>query len=116
MKLWELKKAPPLKRSVFMDNFFIQSLNNIRKSKLLNIGIILLLLIIIAAVVSPNFLTAYNLQSVIRDLSFVMIITIGQSCLLMLGELDLSVGKMASLSGVVGGILMLQGPMPPYLA
>ncbi|GHV28516.1 ABC transporter permease [Spirochaetia bacterium] len=99
-----------------MDNLLIKSFNNIRKSKLLNIGIILLLLIIIAAVVSPNFLTAYNLQSVIRDLSFVMIITIGQSCLLMLGELDLSVGKMASLSGVVGGILMLQGHIPPYLA
>jgi ribose transport system permease protein len=91
-------------------------LKNVLKSKNLNIGIILVVLVVIAAVVSPNFLTAYNLQSVIRDLAFVMIITTGQSCLLMLGELDLSVGKMASLSGVVGGILMLQGNVPPYLA
>jgi ribose transport system permease protein len=99
-----------------VNSFFIKLLKNILKSKNLNIGIILLVLVVIAAVVSPNFLTAYNLQSVIRDLAFVMIITTGQSCLLMLGELDLSVGKMASLSGVVGGILMLQGNVPPYLA
>jgi ribose transport system permease protein len=99
-----------------MAGFIANFLKNASKSKLLNISIVLVVLVVIAAVVSPNFLTAYNLQSVIRDLSFVMIITIGQSCLLMLGELDLSVGKMASLSGVIGGILMLQGHVPPYLA
>jgi ribose transport system permease protein len=91
-------------------------LKRISKIKMLTIALILLILIIIAAAVSPNFLTAYNLQSVVRDLSFVMIITIGQSCLLMLGELDLSVGKIASLSGVIGGILMLHGQVPPYIS
>ena len=80
------------------------------------IGVVLLVLAVIAALVSPNFLTAYNLQSVVRDLSFVIIIAIGQSCLLMPGELDLAVWKMASLSGVIGGILMLHGNVPPYLA
>ncbi|MDR3122253.1 MAG: ABC transporter permease [Treponema sp.] len=96
--------------------FFTPVVRNAAKSKLLNIGAVLVVLVVIAAVVSPNFLTAYNLQSVVRDLSFVIIITIGQSCLLLLGELDLSVGKMASLSGVIGGILMLHGNVPPYLA
>jgi ribose transport system permease protein len=91
-------------------------LKKISKVKILTIAAVLLILIIIAAAVSPNFLTAYNLQSVVRDLSFVMIITIGQSCLLMLGELDLSVGKIASLSGVIGGILMLHGQAPPYIS
>ncbi|MDR3356154.1 MAG: ABC transporter permease [Spirochaetaceae bacterium] len=99
-----------------MNNTVTGILKKISKIKILTIAAVLLILIIIAAVVSPNFLTAYNLQSVIRDLSFVMIITIGQSCLLMLGELDLSVGKMASLSGVIGGILMLHGQVPPYIA
>ncbi|MDR2097825.1 MAG: ABC transporter permease [Spirochaetaceae bacterium] len=94
----------------------VDILKKISKIKILTIAFILLILIIIAAAVSPNFLTAYNLQSVIRDLSFVMIITIGQSCLLILGELDLSVGKIASLSGVIGGILMLHGHTPPYIA
>jgi ribose transport system permease protein len=93
-----------------------RGLQTVGKSKVLNISLVLIVLIVIAAVVSPNFLTAYNLQSVIRDLSFVMIITIGQSCLLLLGELDLSVGKMATLSGMLGGIMMLQLHFPPYLA
>jgi ribose transport system permease protein len=97
-------------------NVLTDKLKKVVRIKILTIAAILLILVIIAAVVSPNFLTAYNLQSVIRDLSFVMIITAGQSCLLMLGELDLSVGKMASLSGVIGGILMLHGQIPPYMA
>jgi ribose transport system permease protein len=88
----------------------------VRKSKVASIALVLVILVVIAAAVSPNFLTAYNLQSVVRDLSFVMIITIGQSCLLLLGELDLSVGKMATLSGMIGGILMLQMQFPPYPA
>jgi ribose transport system permease protein len=99
-----------------MNNSLTDVLKKISKIKILTIAAILVILIIIAALVSPNFLTAYNLQSVIRDLSFVMIITAGQSCLLMLGELDLSVGKMSSLSGVIGGILMLHGQVPPYIA
>ena len=99
-----------------MNNSLADVLKRISKIKILTIAAILVILIIIAALVSPNFLTAYNLQSVIRDLSFVMIITAGQSCLLMLGELDLSVGKMSSLSGVIGGILMLYGQVPPYIA
>jgi len=87
-----------------------------RKSKVLNIALVLVVLIVIAASVSPNFLTSYNLQSVIRDLSFLLIIAIGQSCLLLLGELDLSVGKMATLSGMLAGIMMLQLQFPPYIA
>ncbi|MDR0662517.1 MAG: ABC transporter permease [Spirochaetaceae bacterium] len=99
-----------------MNRRITEMLKRISKIKMLTIAFILMVLIVIAAAVSPNFLTAYNLQSVVRDLSFVMIITTGQSCLLMLGELDLSVGKMASLSGVIGGILMLHGQVPPYIA
>ena len=99
-----------------MNGSLVAVFNTVRKSKVINIALILVVLIVIAAAVSPNFLTAYNLQSVVRDLSFVMIITIGQSCLLLLGELDLSVGKMATLSGMIGGILMLQLQFPPYLA
>jgi ribose transport system permease protein len=99
-----------------MNNFIGAGFQMIRKSKVINIALVLAVLIIIAATVSPNFLTTYNLQSVVRDLSFILIITIGQSCLLLLGELDLSVGKMATLSGMLGGIMMLQLQFPPYLA
>jgi ribose transport system permease protein len=84
-----------------------------KKSKLLNIAFVLAGMIAIAMAASPNFLTKFNLQSVVRDLAFVSIIATGQSCLLLLGELDLSVGKMSSLSGVLAGIMMVQLGLPP---
>jgi ribose transport system permease protein len=99
-----------------MNNAINGLIQTVRKSKIINIALVLVVLIVISAVVSPNFLTTYNLQSVIRDLAFLLIIAIGQSCLLLLGELDLSVGKIATLSGMLGGIMMLQLQFPPYLA
>ncbi|HHY15471.1 MAG TPA: ABC transporter permease [Firmicutes bacterium] len=76
----------------------------------------LVIIIFIAAIASPYFLTAYNLQSVVRNLAFVSIIGLGQACLLILGELDLSVGPMAGLCGVIGGMLMVNAGVNPYLS
>lgn len=89
---------------------------SIRKSSMTNIAVVLIFLIIIASVFSPYFLDSYNLQSLVRDLAFVGIIALGQACLLIIGEIDLSVGKIASLCGVIGGMLMVTGSVNPYLA
>jgi ribose transport system permease protein len=96
-------------------NTITNIMHNIRMSKLLNIALVFLLMIIIAIFTSKNFMTKFNIQSVVRDLAFVSIIAIGQSCLLLLGELDLSVGKMASLSGVLSGLMMVNLGIPPAL-
>jgi ribose transport system permease protein len=73
-------------------------------------------MIVIASLSSPYFLTAYNLKAVIRSLAFVSIVAIGQGCLLLLGEIDLSVGSIAGLCGVIGGILMVNVGINPYLS
>jgi ribose transport system permease protein len=66
--------------------------------------------------VSPYFLTVFNLKAVVRTLAFISIVSIGQACLLILGELDLSVGAIAGLCGVVGGVLMVRMGVDPFLA
>ena len=76
---------------------------------------ILVVMIIIASIVSPYFLNVYNLQSVLRDLAFVGMIGIAQSLLLLVGELDLSVGKIACLSGILTGMLMVNVGLNPWL-
>ncbi|MCI6040759.1 MAG: ABC transporter permease [Clostridiales bacterium] len=86
------------------------------QNKLFSITLILVGMVIIASLTSEYFLTAYNLQSVIRDLAFIGIIAIGQSCLLLLGELDLSVGAVASLCGVLGGMMMVTYGWNPWLS
>lgn len=87
-----------------------------RKSTLTAITIVLLLMIITASISSPYFLDSYNLQSLIRDLAFIGMIGIGQSLLLLVGELDLSVGKIASLCGILAGIMMVNYGINAYLA
>ena len=81
-------------------------------------GVILAFLIIVAfaALRSPYFLSAYNLQALTRSLAFVGIIALGQACLLLIGELDLSVGTLAGFCGVIGGVLMVNLGYNPWLA
>lgn len=81
-------------------------------------GVFLALLVIIAvaSVASPYFLSAFNVQTVIRALAFAGMVAMGQACLLILGELDLSVGAVAGLSGVLGGILMVWFKVDPFLS
>jgi len=95
----------------------IKMLISVLKGKRISGVIIALgLIIITASISSPYFLTAYNLKAVIRSLAFVGIVAIGQACLLLLGEIDLSVGSIAGLCGVIGGILMVNVGINPYLS
>ena len=80
------------------------------------IGCVLILMIIVASVFSPYFLDPFNLQSLMRDLAFVGMVAVAQAMLLLIGELDLSVGTMASLAGILGGLLMTKGGVNPYIA
>lgn len=88
----------------------------LKKSNMTAMGVVLVLMIIIASVMSPYFLDIYNLQALVRDLAFIGMIGIGQSLLLLIGELDLSVGKIASLCGILAGMMMVNYGMNPYLS
>ncbi|MEF9941885.1 MAG: ABC transporter permease [Lachnospiraceae bacterium] len=88
----------------------------LKKSNMTAIGAVLIAMIILASVLSPYFLDIYNLQSLIRDLAFIGMIGIGQSLLLLIGELDLSVGKIASLCGIMAGMMMVTWGWNPFLS
>lgn len=90
--------------------------NAVRRNKLTNIFLIWLALIVFASIFArESFLTAYNFRTLIREAAFIGMVSLGQGMLLLLGEIDLSVGAIAALSGVVGGIFMVRTPFDPYL-
>lgn len=93
-----------------------ETLKNITRNSTVLSGIVLVLLLVIASVFSPYFLSVFNLQSLMRDIAFISIVSTGQSLLLLVGELDLSVGKIATLSGIFGGLLMTDAGLNPVLA
>jgi ribose transport system permease protein len=81
-------------------------------------GIILAILLMGAfiAVSNPNFLTPYNIQVVARQVSFIAVVAAGQTLVLLLGGIDLSVGAIAGLSAILGAMMMTSGGLDPFLA
>lgn len=82
---------------------------------------ILVALILVTAVfwlLNPALLTGGSVATLLRALAFVGVIAIGQTLLLIVGELDLSVGSVAGLCAVVAAWLMKEAgwPVVPALA
>jgi ribose/xylose/arabinose/galactoside ABC-type transport system permease subunit len=67
--------------------------------------IILLLLCVGCAFASPNFLNPINIRNVIRQICTSAIIGVGFTCVIASGNLDLSVGYMLGMLGVIMGLL-----------
>ena len=80
-------------------------------------GIFLALLVLstFLAFSAPMFLTQYNLGIVVRQISYVAIVALGQTIVLISGGIDLSVGAVAGLSGILGAIMMSSTNIDPYI-
>lgn len=63
--------------------------------------IVLILLVILAAVLSPTFLTTRNLLNVARQVAINGLVTIGMTMTILTGGIDLSVGGTLALSSVL---------------
>ncbi|MDF3041538.1 MAG: lsrC, partial [Thermomicrobiales bacterium] len=64
----------------------------------------LALLCVVLSVVAPNFLTPGNLRNVLWQVTAIGIIAIGQTLVILTGGIDLSVGGIAALSAMAGGL------------
>ncbi len=72
----------------------------------------LLALVLVFYLLQPAFLSSTNVRSMLSAISFVGIIAVGQTLLLVAGEFDLSVGSVAGLSAIVSAWLMTKGHLP----
>ncbi len=77
--------------------------------------IALVALATVLALATPNFLTTYNLSVVARQASFVGLVALGQTLVLLIGGIDLSVGAAAGLSAIVGALMLTKTGVHPYL-
>jgi len=66
------------------------------------------ILVVIFALWSPFFLTVDNWINIGRQTTFVSILAVGMTFVIVAGEFDLSVGSVVGLSGVVAGLAMQQ--------
>ena len=77
---------------------------------------LLVLLVAAASVFQPAFATAENARTVLLAVSTVGVMALGMALVLLAGELDLSIGGVAVVSGVVGGMLLPSGSVALVVA
>ena len=68
----------------------------------------LIVLFVLLSIASPNFLTATNLSSVVRQTAVINIVALGMTVIIIAGGIDLSVGSILALAGLLGTMRMEQ--------
>jgi len=71
--------------------------------------LVLVLLVVWFAVLAPEFLTANNLSILAKHVAISALLAVGMTFVVLTGGIDLSVGSLAGLSGMVAGYLITQG-------
>jgi ribose/xylose/arabinose/galactoside ABC-type transport system permease subunit len=65
-------------------------------------------------ILTPHFLTVSNLLNVLEQTSINAVVAVGMTFVILSAGIDLSVGSVLALSGVVMATLLHQGVAPPY--
>lgn len=76
----------------------------------------LLLISTVFTTLNPVFLAPNNLVNLLFDASAVGLIALGVVCVLLLGEIDLSIGSMSGLSSAIIGVLWVNSGVPLAVA
>ncbi len=76
-----------------------------------NTYLILLVMIIVSAIISSNFLTGQNLGNLIKQNSIKGMLAIGMLLIIMTGDIDLSVGSIAGASNILVAVALVDWSM-----
>lgn len=74
-----------------------------------NAAYMFLMTLTIFAIFSPNFLSLMNLSNIMLQSSMIIIVSLGMTVVMLSNGIDLSVGSVMSLTGVVTGLLLASG-------
>jgi ribose transport system permease protein len=95
---------------------WVDHANRFRRWEASGILVALVVLVVVLSLTTSSFLSQYNLSVVARQASFVGLVALGQTLVLLMGGIDLSVGAAAGLSAIVGSLMLTALGIHPYLA
>ena len=75
----------------------------------------LIALMVVLSLTADHFLSSYNAAVVARQAAFVGLVALGQTLVLLVGGIDLSVGAAAGLSAIVGALMLTGAGVHPFL-
>lgn len=81
-------------------------------------GIVVAFLLVCAviAILSPAFLTGRNILNVVKQISMIGVVATGMTFVILQGDIDLSVGSVAALAGVIATGLIVNNGMSLFFA
>lgn len=85
----------------------------ILESKYVYVVLSLLFMIIISSLLSPSFLTVSNLITILRQASILLMLSLGLTAVVITGNIDLSVGSCAALTGCICAKMLVAGVAVP---
>jgi len=81
-----------------------------------NFIVIFLIVVAVAAVLSPNFLTPINIANLFQQAAVTGVVAIGMTFVILTGNIDLSVGSVTALCGMLVAVFLSTGmPIAPAL-
>lgn len=90
-----------------------QSRGQLSLNPKLTLSVVLILLIVFFTASQPNFLTFDNFLNIARLQAVPLILAVGMTMVVLTGGADLSVGSALALSGVIAGLLYVNGVPAP---
>lgn len=107
-----------LRSAVGIKGLTLQFLDRVRSGELglLPVAIGLLVIATVFSILNPVFLAPNNLVNLLFDAAAIGFIALGIVCVLLLGEIDLSVGSMSGLASALIGVLWVRSGLPLGIA
>jgi ribose transport system permease protein len=88
-------------------------LGKLMQGQVAGITLILIVMVLFLSVFTRTFLTATNIFNILRAFSWIAISAFGECLVIITGGVDLSVGSVMALSGLIGAMLMAAGLSVP---
>ncbi len=85
---------------------------NLRQS---GIGIAFVAIVLLFSLLNENFLSPGNLTNIVLQYSYILILAIGMSLVIIGGHIDLSVGSVVALTGAVSALTVIRWEQPWYM-
>ncbi|MFA6846195.1 MAG: ABC transporter permease, partial [Sphaerochaetaceae bacterium] len=80
--------------------------------QVLTVTIGLIVLCLVFGLMNPRFFSSRNVSNLLRQIAPILLIGIGQSYVLLIGQIDLSIGSVVGMSCMISATLMTKGMNP----
>ena len=95
---------------------FLELIKRLMRVTEIMIAVAVVILIIIGAVVNPNFLHVENMKIMTRDTAILAIAAIGVGFTILTAGIDLSIGSMVAVGGVMVALFIMNWGLPIWLS